>query len=54
MSCAAMAAGANGLMVEVHTNPAEALVDASQMITPPELKELIETCRQINKLVKKH
>ncbi|WP_411814522.1 3-deoxy-7-phosphoheptulonate synthase [Dehalococcoides mccartyi] len=54
MSCAAMAAGANGLMIEVHTNPAEALVDASQMITPPELKELINTCRQINKLVKKH
>ena len=51
MSCAAIAAGASGLMVEVHYNPAEALVDAQQQITPDELKDVIDTCRRINKVV---
>ena len=51
MSCAAIAAGANGLMIEVHYNPAEALVDAQQAITPDELKETIDACRKIHKLV---
>ena len=50
MSCAAIAAGASGLMVEVHYNPAEALVDGQQMITPDELKDVIDICRRINKM----
>ena len=50
MSCAAIAAGASGLMVEVHYNPAEALVDGQQMITPDELKDVIDVCRRINKM----
>ncbi len=49
MSCAAIAAGASGLMIEAHSNPAEALVDAQQQITPDELKEVIDACRSINK-----
>ncbi len=49
MSCAAIAAGASGLMVEVHYNPAEALVDGQQMITPDELKDLIDACQSIRK-----
>ncbi len=52
MSCAAIAAGASGLMIEVHHNPQEALVDASQMITPDELREIIATCQQISRLVR--
>jgi 3-deoxy-7-phosphoheptulonate synthase len=51
MSCAAIAAGASGLMIEVHYNPAEALVDAQQAITPDELKEIIDACQKINRLV---
>jgi 3-deoxy-7-phosphoheptulonate synthase len=51
LSCAAMAAGASGLMIEVHYNPREALVDAAQMITPAELKDIIDTCRHIHGLV---
>ena len=51
MSCAAIAAGASGLMVETHYNPSEALVDAQQMITPDELKEVIAACRKIHRLV---
>ena len=50
MSCAAVAAGASGLMIESHYNPAEALVDAQQQITPDELKDVIDACREINKL----
>jgi len=46
-----MAAGASGLMIEVHHNPREALVDAAQMITPVELKDIIDTCQHIHGLV---
>ena len=53
MSCAAIAAGASGLMIEMHYNPAEALVDAQQAITPDELKEVIDTCQEIHKLTKR-
>ncbi len=51
MSCAAVAAGASGLMIEVHYNPAEALVDGQQMITPDELNDVINACQRIRKLV---
>lgn len=53
MSCAAIAAGAAGLMIESHYNPAEALVDGQQMITPDELRETIEVCERIRKSIKK-
>ncbi len=52
MSCAAIAAGASGLLIEVHYNPAEALVDAAQMITPEELKGIIDVSKRINKVVR--
>ncbi len=51
MSCAAVAAGASGLMIEVHYNPAEALVDGPQAITSDELKHIINTAKEIKKLV---
>jgi 3-deoxy-7-phosphoheptulonate synthase len=51
MSCAAIACGAQGLMIEVHSNPAEAIVDTAQQITPDELKEIITACKKIHKLV---
>jgi 3-deoxy-7-phosphoheptulonate synthase len=51
MSCAAIAIGASGLVIEVHYNPAEALVDAQQMITPDELGRIITTCKQISRTV---
>ena len=34
LSCAAVAAGADGLLIEVHPNPAEAWCDADQALTP--------------------
>jgi 3-deoxy-7-phosphoheptulonate synthase len=47
MSKAAIAAGAHGLMIEVHYNPNEALSDGPQMILPSELKKIIDVCRKI-------
>jgi 3-deoxy-7-phosphoheptulonate synthase len=51
MSCAAIAAGAQGLMIEAHDNPSEAPVDGQQMITPDELKEVIDACQKIRSLI---
>jgi 3-deoxy-7-phosphoheptulonate synthase len=51
MSTAAMAAGASGLAIEVHYNPAESWVDAQQAITPDEFKKIVDTCNKIHKIV---
>ncbi len=41
LSLAAAAAGADGLLVEVHPRPAEALSDGAQALLPPDLNELM-------------
>ena len=51
MSCAAIAAGASGLMIEVHYNPEEAVVDGQQTVTFDELKNIIDSCQGIHKLI---
>jgi 3-deoxy-7-phosphoheptulonate synthase len=51
LSCASVAVGACGLIVEVHHNPAEALVDAQQQITPDEFKELVMACQSIRQAI---
>ena len=51
LSCAAIAARACGLLIEVHYNPAEALVDGQQMITPDELKDTIDACNKVHKAI---
>lgn len=43
LSQAAVAAGADGLLVEMHPNPCEAWCDADQALTPQELKNLMST-----------
>ena len=43
LSQAAIAAGADGLLVEMHPNPPEAWCDADQALTPDELKKLMVT-----------
>lgn len=47
MSLAAIAAGADGLIVEMHPNPAEALSDGPQSLTPAELEELMQRLASI-------
>ncbi len=41
---AAAAAGADGVMVEVHVRPEEALCDARQAILPAELGRIVDEC----------
>ena len=47
LSRAAIAVGADGLLVEVHHDPAKALSDGVQSILPEEFAELTEEARQI-------
>jgi 3-deoxy-7-phosphoheptulonate synthase len=51
LSCASVAVGACGLIIEVHHNPVEALVDSQQQITPDELKKIITACQGIHKAI---
>jgi 3-deoxy-7-phosphoheptulonate synthase len=51
MAKAAIAAGADGLMIEVHTNPEEALSDGEQSLKPDKFKVLMEELRAIAKAV---
>ncbi len=44
---AAIATGADGLFIETHPNPAEALSDGANMLPLDELKELLQTCIRI-------
>jgi len=47
MSKAAIACGANGLMIEVHDRPQEALSDGAQALDPRDLSGLIRSCLEI-------
>jgi 3-deoxy-7-phosphoheptulonate synthase len=47
LSQAAVAAGADGLLVEMHPNPCEAWCDADQALAPQELKNLMGTLSAI-------
>jgi 3-deoxy-7-phosphoheptulonate synthase len=44
---AAVAAGADGLLIEVHPNPKEALVDGLQSLTPSDFKRLMVEIKSI-------
>jgi len=48
---AAIAAGADGLLIEVHPNPEEALVDGLQSLTIPAFKQLMDELRPLAKAV---
>ena len=45
MSCAAVAAGADGLIIEVHPDPEHALSDGPQSLTPKKFSALMEKLR---------
>jgi 3-deoxy-7-phosphoheptulonate synthase len=48
---AGVAVGADGIMVEIHPEPAKALSDGAQALTPRQYLELVEQIRMIHKLV---
>lgn len=47
MARAAMVAGADGVMVEVHPDPKEALSDGSQSLTPEQFQTLMDELRRL-------
>ena len=51
MALAAVAAGASGLIVEVHPNPDKALSDGFQSLYPQQFRELADDCRAIAELL---
>jgi 3-deoxy-7-phosphoheptulonate synthase len=48
---AGVAVGADGIMVEIHPEPAKALSDGAQALTPEQYLELVEQIRMIHKLI---
>ena len=52
MALAAAAAGADGLMIEVHNNPVRALCDGAQSLTPAQFDDLAKRVRSILEVIK--
>lgn len=52
MALAAAAAGADGIMVEVHNNPACALCDGAQSLTPAQFAQLNHKVQQIREVIR--
>ena len=51
MAAAAAAAGADGIMVEVHNNPTRALCDGAQSLTPAQFDELAQRIAKIREAI---
>ncbi len=51
LACAAVAAGADGLLVEVHCRPESALSDAQQTLSPDEFARMMLTIREVAEAV---
>ena len=51
MSLASVAAGSDGLIIEVHRNPAEALTDKDQALTPSQFSGLVRKVRKLTKFM---
>ncbi|MBE7089869.1 MAG: 3-deoxy-7-phosphoheptulonate synthase [Clostridiales bacterium] len=52
MSLAATAAGADGLIIEVHNDPVHALCDGAQSLTPAQFKEVADKVFKLRKVIK--
>ena len=50
MAMAASASGADGLMIEVHNDPAHALCDGAQSLTPDQFAAVADKCRRIREV----
>lgn len=53
MSMAAVAAGADGLIIEVHNNPQKALCDGAQSLTPKHFAACMDKCAKIGSVLGK-
>ena len=54
MALAAAAGGANGLMIEVHNDPKNALCDGAQSITPDAFAELVTSATRVIEITKEN
>ena len=52
MALAAITAGADGLMMEVHPNPARALSDGPQSLTPEHYQDIMTSIHKLSKFMK--
>ena len=52
MAAAAVAAGADGLMIEVHNDPSRALCDGAQSLTPEQFKETADKIFRIREAIR--
>ena len=52
LALAAVAAGADGLMIEVHNDPAPALCDGPQALTPPQFAQVVREAEAIKKVMR--
>ena len=52
MAAAATAAGADGLMIEVHNDPSRALCDGAQSLTPDQFSDLAHRIRKIREAIR--
>jgi 3-deoxy-7-phosphoheptulonate synthase len=53
MALAAVAAGADGLIVEVHPDPEHALSDGAQSLNPVAFADMMARCRRVAEAVGK-
>ena len=51
MAMAAAAAGADGLMIEVHNNPSKALCDGEQSLTPEQFADVMNSVNRIREVL---
>jgi 3-deoxy-7-phosphoheptulonate synthase len=51
LALAAAAAGADGIMIEVHNDPAHALCDGPQALTPAQFSEVVKDCNAIRSIL---
>ena len=51
MAMAAVAAGADGLMIEVHNNPAKALCDGAQSLNPEQFADVVKSVYKIREVI---
>ena len=52
LALSAAAAGADGLMIEVHNNPQKALCDGAQSLTPAQFKETAQAVKNVLQAIK--
>ena len=53
MAMASVACGADGVMIEVHSHPDEALSDGFQSLTPANFRKLLNKLNQLAPIVEK-